>query len=130
MIATPDNWVWHSFRPHELACQHTGEHGMTTAFMNWLQALRDDFGHPMVITSGYRHPTHPIEARKSSPGTHSLGCAVDVACSGALALYLVEKALAHNVRGLGIQQKGGGRFIHLDLAPDIQGRPRPHIWSY
>ncbi len=71
MIATPDNWIWSSFRPPELACQHTGEHGMTAAFMHWLQALRDDFGHPMVITSGYRHPSHPIEARKSSPGTHS-----------------------------------------------------------
>ena len=31
--------------------------------------------------------------------------------------------------GIGIQQKGSGRFIHLDMAPAEQ-LPRPMIWSY
>lgn len=31
---------------------------------------------PMRVTSGYRHPTHPIEAKKAKPGEHASGLCV------------------------------------------------------
>lgn len=32
--------------------------------------------------------------------------------------------------GIGINQKGGNRFIHLDDCGPTTGRPRPTMWSY
>jgi hypothetical protein len=29
--------------------------------------------------------------------------------------------------GIGVQQKGSRRFIHLDV---LQNPPRPNVWSY
>ena len=100
-------------------------------FMERLQDLRDAYGQSMRITSGYRHPTHPIEASKSGgPGAHSTGRACDVLCIGADALRLTELAIAMGFTGIGWNQKGQSRFIHLDDLPDAPGRPRPWCWSY
>lgn len=49
--------------------------------LNSLQAIRDDYGKPMIITSGGRCPYHPNELSKSSPGDHQKCKAVDVECN-------------------------------------------------
>ena len=95
-----------------------------------LQLLRDDLGFPLVISSGYRCSEHPIEANKSKPGTHAEGIAVDIAVSHEKALELLYKSIAHGFKGIGVNQKGNGRFIHLDIAEVENYSPRPHIWSY
>ena len=90
------------------------------------QKLRDQFG-PMRITSGYRSPKHPIEARKSKPGTHASGRAADIAVSRGDAVKLLRLAMMDGrFTGFGIQQKGAKRFIHLDSTTTN----RPTIWSY
>ena len=121
---------WPNFSAGEFRCSHTGKDGMDPAFMDRLQALRTEYGKPMVITSGYRDPAHPIEARKASPGAHASGRAADIAVRGRDALQVIELALKHGFTGFGVNQKGGGRFIHLDDLPNDTGRPRPWIWSY
>lgn len=113
-----------SFSKEEFDCQETGENEMQHAFMVKLQTLRDTFGRPMVVSSGYRSPSHSIEARKSSPGTHAQGIAVDIAVDREDAVTLLRLALSQGFTGIGIQQKGSGRFIHLDT------REHPTIWSY
>ena len=70
-----------SFSFKELACQETGEIALSIDFLKELQKLRDAYGKPMIITSGYRSPKHSIEAKKSSPGYHTQG-AIDCAVSG------------------------------------------------
>ena len=124
------NWRdYPDFTPSEFACRHTGKCEMSPDFMARLQKLRSVYGKAMTITSGYRHPSHPIEAAKLSPGAHSTGRAADIAVQGADAVRLLHLALQCGFTGIGIQQKGGGRFIHLD---DIGNGylPRPAIWSY
>jgi len=121
---------WPNFRPEEFRCSHTGKDGMDPAFMDRLQSLRTQYGKPMIITSGYRDPSHPIEARKDSPGAHASGRAADIAVRGGDALQVIELALALGFTGFGVNQKGGSRFIHLDDLPNGTGRPRPWIWSY
>ena len=80
----------------------------------------------LVITSGYRGPNHPIERAKSSPGEHSTGLAVDVACANPSEFYmLVEAAIEVGVKRIGISRKNG--FIHLGLD---NSRPNPTIWTY
>ncbi len=95
-----------------------------------LQALRTDCGFPFKITSGFRCADHPVEKNKSKPGTHALGLAADIGVRGKQALEIISKATDYGFTGIGVNQKGNARFIHLDISKDSQGRPRPHIWSY
>lgn len=118
------------FTREEFECKHTGECEMRVDFMDALHRLRIHYGKPMRITSGYRSPEHPIEARKPKPGAHAMGICCDVGVSGENALNLIELALAHGFTGLGVNQKGSARFIHLDMGTVADGLPRPIVWSY
>ena len=62
---------------------------------------------------------------KSEPGPHTTGLACDVGVKGADAHKLLKLALNQGFMGIGIQQKGNGRFLHLDTASEY-GR----LWSY
>jgi zinc D-Ala-D-Ala carboxypeptidase len=123
------NWTdYPNFSEAEFRCKHSGKVSMSPVFMRRLQHLRDVYGKPMLITSGFRDATHPIEAKKAKPGPHNTGQAADVAVQGEDARRLIQLAITLGFTGIGVQQKGGGRFIHLD---DLgQGWPRPTIWSY
>lgn len=119
------------FTQYEFKCSHTGECDMDPEFIRKLNELRTAFGKPMKITSGYRHATHPIERKKKTPGAHTTGQAADIAVSRQDAFHLLRIALNTGVfNGIGIQQKGSGRFIHLDTIENSPSRPRPTIWSY
>ena len=94
------------FNQHEFTCSHTGKCDMDSNFINKLNELRVAFGKPMRITSGFRDVTHPIEAKKSSPGAHTTGQAADIAVSREDAFDLLSLALTRGFTGIGIQQKG------------------------
>jgi len=118
------------FTADELKCQHCGEEGIDGYFMAKIDNLREELGFPFPVTSGYRCPDHPIEARKKAPGAHTTGQAVDIGVSGNEAYMLIEAAIRDNFTGIGINQKGDSRFIHLDIIPHSSSSPRPWIWSY
>jgi zinc D-Ala-D-Ala carboxypeptidase len=124
-----DDWrKYPNFSEIEFRCKHTGLCYMDARFMEKLQAIRVAYGKPMVITSGYRAKTHPVEAAKASPGEHSFGLAADISVSGADAFALLSVALAHGIVRVGVKQTGGGRFLHLSMG---DGKfPAPMIWSY
>jgi zinc D-Ala-D-Ala carboxypeptidase len=115
-----------SFSLQEMQCKHTGKCEMTHEFMLRLQRLRNEYGRPMRVTSGFRHATHPIEAAKKAGGAHTTGEAVDVAVGPGEDVHtLVRIALLHGFTGIGISQRAGQpRFVHLDTLP------RKAIWSY
>lgn len=119
-----------NFSEREFNCKHTGKNEMKHEFMVKLQALRTELGFPFIINSGYRDRTHPVEARKSSPGQHSLGIAVDIqAQDGATAYRIAQAAFKHGFTGIGIAQDNRrsrpGRFVHLDIRTTT-----PVMWSY
>lgn len=116
--------LYPNFNKSEFDCKETGENEMQHDFMFKLQQLRTAYGKPMKITSGYRSLRHSIEARKTTIGTHPQGMAADIAVNGADAIRLLELAIRMGFNGIGIQQKGNARFIHLDT------RPIPAMWSY
>lgn len=119
-----------NFTEHEFKCSHTGKCQMRTEFMELLQTIRHAYGKPMVITSGYRDKTHPIEAKKAAPGEHSYGLAADIAVSGVDAMDLIVLAYGLGIRRIGVQQKGtGGKFIHLGMGDKLAHFPAS-IWSY
>ncbi|WP_325436288.1 D-Ala-D-Ala carboxypeptidase family metallohydrolase [Pseudomonas nitroreducens] len=126
---------WPNFSYAELRCKcgrcSSDGREMDPAFMAELQKLRDLYGKPMTISSAYRCPKHPVEAKKAQPGEHTTGLAVDVAIRGADALELLRLALSLKFTRYGISQKGSaGRFIHLGMAPKGGRLPSPAIWSY
>jgi len=100
---------------------------MQDSILQAVQDFRTALGFPFPITSGYRCPQHPIEAAKSAPGPHSTGKAADVGVQGADAHRILSIALDMNFKGIGVQQKGDKRFLHLD---DLTEGARPTVWSY
>jgi len=103
---------------------------MNDTFMTKIESLREGLNFPFVVTSGYRCENHPIEARKSSPGAHTTGRALDLLVSGENAYRLLSGALRAGFTGVGVNQKGDSRFIHIDDIESAQERPRPWVWSY
>lgn len=128
------NWSkYPNFKAHEFRCRHSGDDGMEEKFMDLLQFVRDKLDFPLIISSGYRSPSHPIESAKPHPGEHSLGLAADIQICGERALYLVDCALESGFRRVGVAQKGAydERFIHLGLGNWIDASSYPEtIWSY
>lgn len=122
------NWAeYENFSEAEFKCSHCGKVNMQPEFMKKLQMLRTAFAKPMRITSGYRCPEHPVEIRKTVSGAHTSGCAADIAVQGTEAHELLRLAFHFRFSGIGVQQRGSGRFIHLDT---LVTPPRPNVWSY
>jgi uncharacterized protein YcbK (DUF882 family) len=117
-----------NFKAEEFKCQHCGADGITEPLVAKVQELRNRYGKPMRITSGYRCPKHPVEIVKTAPGAHSLGLAADIGVEGAEAYQVLKIALELGFTGIGVQQKGSGRFIHLDIRTGQL--PTPAVWSY
>ena len=119
------------FSEDELACQHCGEYHFDEGFLAKLDAIREECGFPFPVSSGFRCVEHPIEARKIEQGkprgAHTYGKAIDIAVTGERAIKLLEVAIRHGVKRIGVNQKGSGRFIHLDGCDEL---PNPVIWSY
>ena len=110
------------FTLDEFSCSHTGENAMDPDFLVKLDNLRHACGFPFVITSGYRSPSHPIEARKSSPGSHSQGIAADIKITSGQQRYrVVTEALKLGFTGIGVA-KG---FVHVDTRTTT-----PVMWTY
>lgn len=122
------------FKEQEFACRHTGRVDMREEFILALDELRLVYDKPIAISSGYRHMSHPIEARKSRPGTHAYGVAADIKVAYGDAHEILRLAFAQGTfTGIGVQQKGGvsGRFIHLDMGHLLDSPSvRPTVWSY
>ena len=59
------------FKLSDFDCQETGNNEMSEEFLEKLDDLRHECGFPFIITSGYRDPSHSIEARKAKAGTHA-----------------------------------------------------------
>ena len=122
------------FSVSELASPDTGHHEMNPDFMQLVETLREEYGWPMKVSSGYRTPAHNDAVSTTGlHGPHTTGKAIDIVVSGTRALYLVQLATALGFSGIGVKQSGdhARRFIHLDnLANDETSGPRPWIWSY
>ena len=118
--------TWKNFDIDEFACSHCGKNEIDPKVIDLAQKIRDQFGKPMAVTSGYRCPDHPAEKSKMQPGTHARGIAVDVAVSHKDARELTRIILDLDVGGVGINQKGSGRFVHFDLDPTR----RQLFWTY
>jgi len=119
------------FTSAELACKCGC--GMLPAqdFMDKIEKLRLSLGFALPVTSAARCPEHNAKVSGTGrTGPHTTGRAIDIGVQGSRAHSLLMTALAMGFTGIGVAQKGGGRFIHLDDLPNSPTSPRPFIWSY
>ena len=100
---------------------------MNPKLLEMLDQLREAYGYPIKLTSTYRSPNHPIEAKKEKPGEHSHGAAVDIACVGGEATFkLVKAAIEVGFKRIGISRKNN--FVHVGIG--YPGAPETTIWTY
>lgn len=99
------------FSVDEMACKCCGVADMQREFMQALQTLRDEFGKPMIVTSGYRCKKWNDKVGGSKDSYHMKGRAVDIHLVGSVdRAQMVKLAFKHGFRGIGIDKS----FIHLD----------------
>ena len=100
---------------------------MNPVLLEMLDNLREVYGFPIKLTSTYRSPEHPIEAKKTKPGEHAHGAAVDIACVGGEATFkLVKAAIEVGFKRIGISRKNN--FVHVGIG--YPGAPETTIWTY
>ena len=113
------------FRRAELECKcGCGEASMQDLLLKRLEALRDHYGSPITITSGFRCAGHNAHVGGAPQSAHLHGCAVDMQCgTGRERWLLVGAAIAAGFNRIGI----AGDFVHVDCHPEKSPRV---IWSY
>lgn len=90
-----------------------------------IQLIRDDYGKPMVVTSGGRCPFHPNEVRKPEPGDHQKQYAVDIHYETELER---NKLMVLAGRHGATRVAAGKNFIHMAWTPtDDKSVP---TWEY
>jgi len=110
------------FKLSDFDCQETGNNEMSEEFLEKLDELRHKCGFPFIITSGYRDPSHSIEARKAKAGTHARGIASDIRINNGNEAYdIIKNAQSMGFNGIGVAKS----FIHVDIRKGM-----PVIWSY
>ena len=117
------------FFKDEFACKHCGKNLTHEDFLAKLNKLGEKLPFPVTVSSGYRCPEHNQKVSTTGPkGPHTTGRAVDLAVRGEQAYTVLAEAFASGAfTGIGVNQKGLARFIHLD---DILADGRPTVWSY
>ena len=118
------------FTELELRCTCCQKDGINLEFMEKIENLREALSFPFIVTSGYRCPELPIEAVKASVGAHTTGRAIEISVRGEEAYRLIKGALNIGFKGIGVNQKGDSRFVHIDDIQNSPERPRPWVWSY
>lgn len=121
-----------NFTRKEFACKcGCGDDEMDLEFINRLQSLRELCGFPIIISSGKRCPEHNAKVSSTGKtGPHTTGKAVDISVDRTKAHKVLKMALRLGFTGIGVQQKGKSRFIHIDSLEEGPDCPRPTVWSY
>ena len=91
----------------------------------WLEVLRDRYGAPIIINSGYRSPQLNKKVGGVSTSNHLTGCAVDIRCSGAEQAidfaYILKgysKEIHQDFDELFIEKNKYGRYwVHFAVRP-------------
>ena len=118
------------FRREELLCKCGCGLLPPQSLVDRAERVRVKFGKPMPVTSGARCPEYNAKVSTTGRnGPHTKG-ALDFGLRGADALTVIGIALREGFTGIGVNQKGDKRFVHLDDLPNEPGQPRPFIWSY
>jgi uncharacterized protein YcbK (DUF882 family) len=105
-----------NFTEAEFRCRGTGrlpEGGMNPRLIEVLQAIRDHFGAPVTINSGFRSPEHNRAIGGSPNSQHLLGNAADFVVRGVHPHAVFDFLNPTHQGGLGRYNT----FTHIDVRP-------------
>jgi uncharacterized protein YcbK (DUF882 family) len=98
---------------------------MSKELLEILDEVREDYGKPIVITSGYRTEAHNEKVGGKPNSSHLRGLACDVACTTSRDRFeLVRLFLEYGITRIGIADT----FIHIDI--DDEDKSPKVIWTY
>lgn len=81
-----------------------------TQLVNYLQLIRNHFGKPITINSGYRCADHNKAVGGASKSRHTLGQAADIVVVGVEPKEVAKYAESIGVKGIGLYDS----FTHVD----------------
>lgn len=107
-----------NFRVSEFACHGSGCCHRVLVDGNlvaYLQKIRDHFGKPVIINSGYRCEKHNSRVGGSKSSRHLMGMAADIAVQGVAPAEVARYAESIGVLGIGLYETDSdGYFVHVD----------------
>ena len=107
-----------NFYASEFACHGDGccsTIKIDSDLVTYLQKIRDHFGKPITITSGYRCATHNKNIGGASASYHTKGQAADIVVDGIAPAEVAKYAESIGVKGIGLYETAkDGYFVHID----------------
>lgn len=107
-----------NFRVSEFACHGSGCCStvlIDSDLANYLQKIRDHFGKPVTINSGYRCATHNKAVGGATRSYHTKGMAADIAVKDVAPAEVAKYAETIGILGIGLYETASdGYFVHVD----------------
>lgn len=115
-----------NFSSHEFNCHGGGCCSQTMIdpqLVIILQKIRDHFGNPVTITSGYRCYIHNRSVGGATSSYHAKGMAVDITVEDTAPREVAKFCESIGVKGIGLYETSAdGYFVHIDT------RPNKYFW--
>jgi len=112
-----------NFTREEFNCRCCGENRMHQYVIETLQKVRDEFGHPIKVTSGWRCPENNAESGGSTNSSHMAGLAIDVEVKSSFHRYNFLLTAMKYFDRIGVAED----FIHIDMDPNKTSKL---LWLY
>ena len=113
-----------------LACRCCGRKEMNDDFMRKLDLLREQYGKPISITSGFRCADYNSKISSTGKnGAHTTGRAVDIACSTSRERSELMRLLLHPDSPF-TRVTPAKNFIHIDDLTAEDGFTENVMWWY
>lgn len=107
-----------NFKVSEFACHGGGccsTVKVDSKLVDFLQDIRDHFGKPVHISSGYRCAKHNKAVGGASGSRHTKGMAADIVVEGVAPAEVAKYAESIGILGIGLYEtKEDGFFVHVD----------------
>lgn len=83
--------------------------------VEYVQKIRNHFGKPITVTSGYRCPTHNKRIGGATGSRHSKGQAADIVVKDIAPREVAKYAESIGILGIGLYETSSdGHFVHVD----------------
>lgn len=107
-----------NFKVSEFACHGSGCCStvlIDEQLVEYLQQIRDHFGKPITVTSGYRCAKHNKNVGGATNSRHAKGQAADIGIAGVKPAEIAKYAESIGIKGIGLYETAkDGYFVHID----------------
>lgn len=107
-----------NFKSTEFDCHGSGcctQTKVDDKLVQYLQQIRNHFGKPVNISSGYRCETHNKNIGGATGSRHAKGQAADIYISGVTPAEIAKYAESIGILGIGLYETDAdGHFVHVD----------------